>query len=265
MHRMYSRKIVDETFRLKARGLTDKQIAAQTGVSVQAIRHWRYGTRRNPASTKANWHDYCPRCSTAMIHEEAYAYLLGAYLGDGHITESKPKPGLFALSIFYDNKYPQLIAYCLAAMGAVFPVKPFPVQRQGCTEIKAYSKHWTCIFPQHGPGKKHERLIALEPWQQSIVDAHPEALARGFIHSDGCRTINRIRKANGEGFYEYPRYHFSNVSTDIVGLFTDALDRLGIPWKRHLKRPEAHKDQDTVSISRQEAVARMDSFIGAKC
>lgn len=32
--------------------------------------------------------------------------------------------------------------------------------------------YWAHLFPQHGPGKKHERLIALEPWQQTIVDAH---------------------------------------------------------------------------------------------
>jgi hypothetical protein len=25
-------------------------------------------------------------------------------------------------------------------------------------------------FPQHGPGRKHERPIVLEPWQLEIVD-----------------------------------------------------------------------------------------------
>ena len=264
MHRMYSRKIVDETFRLKASGLTDKQIASQTGVSVQAIRHWRYGTRRNPTTTASNCTDYCPRCSTAVIHEEAYAYLLGAYLGDGHITEFKRKPGLYTLWIFYDSKYPPLIAYCHAAMGAVFPVKPFTVRRKVCTAIKAYSKHWACIFPQHGPGKKHERLIALEPWQQVIVEEHSERFVRGLMHSDGSRVLNRIPKRDGQGFHAYPRYLFANTSRDIVGLFTDAADRLGIPWKAHVKRQPSVLSQRAISISRRDAVARMDTFVGPK-
>ncbi len=46
------------------------------------------------------------------------------------------------------------------------------------------------MFPQDGPGKKHERPIALEPWQQEIVDAHPWEFIRGLIHSDGCRITN---------------------------------------------------------------------------
>jgi hypothetical protein len=32
------------------------------------------------------------------------------------------------------------------------------------------------------------------------------------------------------------RYHFSNMSDDIHGLFTAALDALGIPWTRSSKR-----------------------------
>ncbi|MBE2997287.1 helix-turn-helix domain-containing protein [Nocardiopsis sp. HNM0947] len=268
---MYSRKIVDKALALHTEGWTQQRIASTCGVSQRAVSHWINSRRRNLA-TELKRIGYCPRCSTAMIHEEAYAYLLGAYLGDGHITEFKRKPGLFVLWITYDSAYPQLVTYCHAAMGAVFPVKPFTVQRKGCTAIKAYSKHWACIFPQHGPGKKHERTIALEPWQQSIVDAHPEALVRGLIHSDGCRLINRVRKKLGSGdvthykYYEYPRYQFVNTSSGIVDILLRALDRLNIDWKLHVsKREPVYQDAYIVSISRKEAVARMDSFIGAKC
>jgi hypothetical protein len=31
----------------------------------------------------------------------------------------------------------------------------------GCTEVASYSKHWICLFPQHGPGRKHDRRIEL--------------------------------------------------------------------------------------------------------
>ena len=64
------------------------------------------------------------------------------------------------------------------------------------------------------------------------MDEHPEDFVRGLIHSDGCRSINRVRRSfnGGERWYEYPRYNFTNVSLDIQRLFTDTLDRLGIAW-----------------------------------
>lgn len=52
------------------------------------------------------------------------------------------------------------------------------------------------------------------------------------------------------------RYHFSNRSEDIIGLFTAALDRLGIHWTRSTKY--------IVSIYRKADTARLDEFIGPK-
>lgn len=85
-----------------------------------------------------------------------------------------------------------------------------------------YSKHWTCLFPQYGPGRKHHRRIALEPWQETVVCMEPQLFLRGLIHSDGCRVV-----ANDRG-RPSTRYHFSNRSEDINQLFCAALDRLGI-------------------------------------
>ena len=113
-----------------------------------------------------------------------------------------------------------------------------------------FSKHWPCLLPQHGPGKKHKRRIALEPWQQALVDQATEEFILGLIHSDGCRVV-----ANDRGVMSI-RYHFSNMSEDIHGLFTAALDKLGIPWTRSSKK--------IVSIYRKAATARLDEFVGPK-
>ncbi|WP_150253246.1 helix-turn-helix domain-containing protein [Nocardiopsis deserti] len=262
---MYSRDVVDETFRLKALGLTDKAIATQCGVSVRAIRHWRYGNRRAPA-TEARRQDrttYCPRCYGAQLDDEAYAYLLGLYLGDGHITASRRD--VYVLWVFCDNKYPGLIDACTKSMETVFPVGSFLVSKDGCTAVKAASKHWLCLFPQHGPGHKHSRRIVLETWQQKIVHDRPEPFIRGLVHSDGCRVLNRIRKrSRKDEYYEYPRYHFSNTSQDIVNLFTSSLDQLSIPWTSHIQHQPPFKDKTAISVSRKEAVARMDAFVGPK-
>ncbi len=132
------------------------------------------------------------------------------------------------------------------------------VARTGCTEVKSYSKHWPCLFPQHGPGRKHERRIELQTWQEEIVCEFPGELARGLFHSDGCRIINRVCKVlrGRERWYEYSRYFFQNESSDILGLCGQALDRLGVGWR--YSRP------NTISVARRDAVARLDEFVGPK-
>jgi len=93
---------------------------------------------------------------------------LGLYLGDGSIA-THPRQ-VFRLWIVCANAYPGLIQRCENAMAEVLPNKVGRTPKIGCTEVAAYSKHWPCLFPQHGPGKKHERRIELTPWQQELVD-----------------------------------------------------------------------------------------------
>ena len=144
------------------------------------------------------------------------------------------------------------------AMHEVIAVSVCRVQRTGCTEIKSYSKHWPCLFPQHGPGMKHTRSIVLDSWQNQHVEQHTGAFLRGLFHSDGCRITNWAprRSAGAAQRYEYPRYVFTNKSTDILALCSAALDRLGIAHR--FPRP------DTISVARREAVAALDAAVGPK-
>jgi hypothetical protein len=129
----------------------------------------------------------------------------------------------------------------------------------GPLDVEAYAEllGWY-LFPQHGPGRKHERPIVLEPWQQAIVDAHPGPLLRGLFHSDGCRVTNwTVRPLrDGPKRYEYPRYLFSNESTDILAICTDALDAIGARWTAPRR--------NVVSVARRESVARLDQIVGPK-
>ena len=113
-----------------------------------------------------------------------------------------------------------------------------------------YWTHWPCLFPQHGPGRKHLRPIVLEEWQQRIVSKYRRELLRGLIHSDGCRII-----ANDRGRPSV-RYHFSNLSEDIKSIYCESLDALGIPWTRPCDKQ--------IAVYKKEAAARLDSFIGPK-
>jgi len=158
-----------------------------------------------------------------------------------------------------DLRYPDIIDEIASHIVIVRGVETVGfAMREGCVDVNAYWKHWPCVFPQHGPGRKHERRIQLAPWQSQVVAAHPKALIRGLIHSDGNRHVNPItrRLQSGVKHYCYPRYMFKNASSDILTIFTDALDLLGLHWTDSYPR--------VISIARAPDVAFLDTFVGAK-
>lgn len=179
-----------------------------------------------------------------------YAYLLGLYLGDGCL--SRTRRDVYRLGITLDAKYPGIIAESRAAMRMVLPNKVGQIVRTGCIEVYSHSKHWVCLFPQHGAGPKHLRPIVLDGWQADIaLTAYPHLFLRGLIQSDGWRGVNRIG-----GRYEYPRYLFSNRSADIRQLFQAACGRMEIACRPNGKWQ--------VSVARKRDVGRMDVFVGEK-
>lgn len=188
---------------------------------------------------------------------QEYAYLFGLYLGDGCVSRS-PR-GVWFLRVTCADSWPGVSAECSQAMAALSGRAVSSVAKQGCHDQQTWWNHWPCLFPQHGPGKKHDRPIVLEPWQQDIVDAHPGRLLRGLFHSDGWRGHNVAVHHRRGGFvtrYRYPRYEFTNKSDDICGLCTEALDRLGIAWRPNgLWR---------VSVNRRGAVEALDQYVGPK-
>jgi hypothetical protein len=174
--------------------------------------------------------------------------LLGLYLGDGCLSEARR--GVYKLRIICSDAYPDLMDECELSMLEMLPNKVGRVHRQGCTEIYSHSKHWICLFPQHGRGRKHERSIVLDYWQQRIVDRFPAPFVRGLIHSDGCRVLNRVKNT------DYPRYHFTNVSDDIRGLCCRAFDLLGVDWRQN--------NRFSLSVARRASVQLLDQFVGPK-
>lgn len=257
---MYDMGTRERALTLVAQGRSLNSVSKETGVSRAAIRSWQI--RIEPLDRSRA--QPCPRCCETPegpSDPAMYAYLLGLYLGDGCISHLRR--GVYFLRIACADAWPGLIDACAEAMQILRPAnKVFRVQRQGCQYVTCYSKHWPCLFPQHGPGKKHERPIALEHWQQEIVDAHLWEFIRGLIHSDGCRITNWTEKviAGERKRYEYPRYFFTNVSDDIRQLYTDTLDKLGIQWT-HCTR---NGNPFNISVARKASVALMDAHVGPK-
>jgi hypothetical protein len=251
---MYDDEVRSAALGRIARGESLNSISKSIGVSRAALRDWR----DNPERSGARPAD-CPRCDPAVagLPRAEYAHLLGLYLGDGCL--SALKKGVYSLRIACDNRYPRLIDEVAAAIEAVYPTRrTYRVAAVGCTQVMSYWKHWPCLFPQHGKGRKHNRRIVLAEWQQRIVDRHPGQFLRGLFNSDGCRITNwTTRKVGGQTKrYEYPRYMFSNESADIIRLCTESLNRLAIAWR--LPRP------NMLSVARKEAVAELDLHVGPK-
>ncbi|MFD9032972.1 helix-turn-helix domain-containing protein [Streptomyces sp. NPDC059567] len=243
-------------------GATNADVARELNVPKGTIGYWKHVDRATRGECPGRHSPKCPLCDGRELDEAAYAYLLGLYLGDGHIIKNRAMR-VPSLSITCANSWPVLIRECVRAMESVLPDNSAcRVQRQGCQEVKITSQHLWCLFPQHGPGKKHERRIALEPWQQAIVDAHPWAFIRGLIHSDGCRIVNWTEKIIGGRVkrYEYPRYFFTNSSPDIIGLLTAALDHVGVEWKA----TNQSRTAQNISVARKASVALMDLHVGPK-
>jgi hypothetical protein len=246
----YPAETVYEVQGLHRAGLTALQISQRTGVPRGTVRTWLAG--RLPLASRPGGPPPCRICSgfhTRLADlEPPYAYLLGLYLGDGCIA-THPR-GVYKLRISCDAKYPGIMNSAVFAIHAVMPRVAINRVRTGnCVEIYSYSKSWVCVFPQHGPGKKHARPIKLAPWQRQIVAASPQLLLRGLIHSDGCRFMNTGRN------WRQPRYAFYNLSADIRAIFCDACAMLELRWTT---------SGNTIYVSRKADVARLDQFIGPK-
>jgi hypothetical protein len=189
----------------------------------------------------------------------SYAYLLGMYLGDGHLAGNGRS---WQLVVSVDSAHEEIIEECQGAMLLTLPcrrprLRVHPTDR--CVRVASMAKAWRDLLPQHGPGRKHERPIVLAPWQQEIVEQHTWQFVRGLIHSDGCRTVNRFKTRLPSGRvaeYAYPRYFFSNLSPDIRRLFCDACDRLGVRWTQSNPR--------NISVSHRASVALLDEYVGPK-
>ncbi|MGB3322673.1 helix-turn-helix domain-containing protein [Mycolicibacterium fortuitum] len=237
-----------EVVKLIAAGLNDCEIARRTGIPRKTVWQWRRMPGVRPRSTT----DSSGRCTVhdfATLPAKAYCYVLGMYLGDGCISRGART---WHLRITLDTKYPGIIDGCREAIEILMPGQRATIvsRKDNCVDVVLCSNHWPCLFPQHGPGRKHHRRIALESWQEAIVKEATEDFVRGLLHSDGCRVV-----ADDRGVKSI-RYHFTNHSEDILNLFTAALDWLGIPWTRSTKY--------VVSIYRKAATARLDEFIGPK-
>jgi hypothetical protein len=247
----------DEFSRVKQlceRGLSDYSIAGLTGIPRATVQRWRQralppGAGREPAGD--DWR---------IIDERAYCYLLGMYLGDGHVTHRPPN--IWRLHVAADQRYPGISNEVIRSMVATFPGgRPTQRPAYGSASDVLSLSHPAIgrAFPQHGPGTKHQRRIELADWQRELTSTHSAPFIRGLIHSDGCRTVNRVRTRRADGRlveYAYVRYFFSNQSADIRQLFSEHCGLLGVRVTQSNPR--------NLSVSHRDSVEILETVAGPK-
>ena len=245
-----SRADVERAAELLGVGVSAREVARLTGIPWTTIKNWRReGLDRALARAERALPDPSTCACRHDLRSADYALLLGLYLGDGCLVANGPNA--LRLTISCDAKYPGLIEEAADVIGAVTGRRGHLQRRgDGCVVVHLTSMHWRCLFPQHGPGKKHDRAIELAPWQVAHVEAAPHAFIRGLLNSDGCRVINAVKG------YRYVRYHFTNHSADIRELFRWACWLIGVETRMN--------NAVTFSVARRASVELLDGFVGPK-
>jgi hypothetical protein len=176
------------------------------------------------------------------------------------------------LQIVNDRRYPGISNEILGAMAKTFPGASPRVHPSSVGESDVLCISHPAVLrasPQHGAGRKHLRPIVLEDWQLELTHAHPEALLRGLIHSDGCRVANRFRTKLPSGCvadYSYVRYFFTNMSADIRRIFFEHCELLGIPVTQSNHRNLTVSHRKSVAILEQGWARRLSpSAIDERC
>jgi len=231
---------------LRGAGRATKAIARDLGVPRSTVQYW-FGRGAGVAQSAEAIDLKSIQCGFESHHQHqhrAYADLLGMYLGDGHIVCC---PRTYVLRVFLNQKQCDVIDRVKSVISTLLPHNCVSVEGRrhaAVAIVRCYSQAWPVLFPQHGPGRKHTRPIVLEAWQCEIVQRHPEQFLRGCIESDGSRHRRIVRGRN------YPAYSFSNRSSDILCLFKEACQLVGL----HPCRASS----TTISIARRADVAPLD-------
>ncbi len=231
-------------------GWSLRAIARELGVHHTTVAWWRDGggARRVHERKERDRGAWLIPWGREPRVDDAWAFLLGLYLGDGYVDP------LGRLRIFLDRSYPGIIDEADGALRTVGVGRVWHLSLPGCRGVAAGDLGWAGLLPT-GRGRKHEYRVRLTGWQELAQLTRPHLLVRGLLFSDGCRFTNRVRVRGRD--YAYPCYDFSNRSPDVHQVFRDCLDALGIPW-----RPATRGI--TTRIARRPGVATLDLFVGAK-
>lgn len=237
---MYNKNLIDRAIELKKENKNNSQIAKEIGVPRTTIISWFKRIEKNGNVYKKQEINFL---DIEKNIGGSYSYILGMYLGDGHISKCLRT---YRFRIFQDSTYKDIIDNCVFHLKKIFPNNIISIFRWHCDNCKViilYNNNLAEIFPQHGPGKKHLRKIELLDWQKEIINKYPREFLCGLIDSDGCRFLCN----------NYLYYQFTNKSEDIKDMFCDVCKILGIEYLRYNK-------YKNIRISKRKSVEKIEKI-----
>ena len=185
------------------------------------------------------------------IKPQYYVSCLGMYFGDGCISKC---PRTYHLRIFQDAQYTNLVEKQVFLLEKLLPSNKVSFHtRVNCTTISVYSNKLPHLFPQHGPGPKHLRNLALTKIQEKLVEQYPKEFLWGLWITDGSRYLTRIKKS--DKIYEYPTYAFKNKSKQLRTMFIESCQRLDL-------KPTSNRE--IVTCYKRKDVRKLEGILGVK-
>jgi hypothetical protein len=247
-----------EAFELLEEGYNNSQIARTINVPRRTVVDWfKFDKSYVPVYGRdfiRNHIDVSSFLKEDELRVKCYSYILGMYLGDGYISNTK---GKFRIRITLDSKYPELNEYVRKSLNVIFPENKASIYKrrnQNCVDVSLWSRNLPAFFPQHGKGKKHNRKIELSTWQFDMLDW--TQFWKGLFHSDGCFYTQHDKRDD----YEYEHFVFSNMSEDISRLFQTCCTMHGIHFTSTITKSGLFK----TCIYKQEEVKLLKHLIGTK-
>ena len=211
-------------------------ISKKFAIPWTTVRQWIKGKRQYLKNQQTSIDSDVKKFIKDNIGINEYSYMLGCYLGDGHIVFIKNKISK-RITISTATNTPELIRFqsnILTKFGNKIVVRK---RKSNCVDIFTHNPELDKLFPQAGPGKKHDRKIELSDWQKEIINH--KYLLLGLFHTDGSAT-----KAYSPKNDNPLRYEFVNVSQDIINIYCECLKKLDINYTVVNKICE-HKDDKT--------------------
>lgn len=195
------------------------------------------------------------KLETDQLFRDNYSYILGMYLGDGHIIQLKNKRA-YRLSLFNNAFQDRVIELCSTSLSYILPSNKVTVYKvPTCNLVKVYvhNKMLPTILPQHDFGKKHDRSVKLLDWQLKYLNT--SKMLAGLFHSDGT-------------FYTYKGYYFysfTNCSLDILDICKMCLEDKNIKYTFTPKKASDMVTQSyLIKVYRQKEVLKLYDIVGEK-
>jgi len=125
-----------------------------------------------------------------VIFDENFAWLLGIYCAEGHVTAQKDRPNSYQLVFSFGRHEGDLVCRTAEILGTVFGIRPRIVPRRTTVTVEAYKASLAVLFRKLcGSGARHKRV---PPPVFEAPEETMRAFLAGYLAGDGTTTPTHL-------------------------------------------------------------------------